>query len=80
MRNKPASIFTRSKVFGTKLTFSNIEGAGFLRKRAERAYSTAHPNEGETRPQLARYLQEVWWREGDSNSRPTDYETVALAS
>ena len=21
-----------------------------------------------------------WWREGDSNSRPTDYETVALAS
>ena len=22
----------------------------------------------------------VWWREGDSNSRPTDYETVALAS
>jgi predicted nuclease of restriction endonuclease-like (RecB) superfamily len=23
---------------------------------------------------------EIWWREGDSNSRPTDYETVALAS
>jgi hypothetical protein len=22
----------------------------------------------------------IWWREGDSNSRPTDYETVALAS
>ena len=24
--------------------------------------------------------REIWWREGDSNSRPTDYETVALAA